>query len=139
MKPTATKFTRGRKRILELAEQLREAEDEVEFDPVVYDRIKTLEKQLENERSWFEHNFDLVEIVPFADFKIDEPVMVRTGSDTEWQKRHFAGISPEGKPQVWGGGSTSWTAGENAPSAWGQCRRPTKEEKSRHEQQAQAM
>ena len=72
-------------------------------------------------------NQHLVEVSPYADFVIDEPVMVRDGDKQEWQRKHFAGCSKDGFPQTFYPNGTSWTMkGLNA--SWNQCRRPTAEE-----------
>lgn len=80
-------------------------------------------------------NDNLIEIPPYEDFKIDEPVMVRANNTSCWQRRHFAGVAPNGKAKIWDGGRTTWTAEANGLigddfiwSAWSQCRRPTPEE-----------
>lgn len=75
---------------------------------------------------------DLIEVTPYADFKIDEPVMVRDGADDSWTKRHFAGVDNVGRAQTWGDGTTSWTKRDaqldDWRSSWNECRRPTAEE-----------
>ena len=74
-------------------------------------------------------DFDLVEVSPYADFKIDEPVMVSdTGAD--WVQRYFAGIASNGVALCWVDGRTSWTAVglKGNPTSWQHCRRPTQEE-----------
>jgi len=68
----------------------------------------------------------LIEVSPYADFKIDDPVMVRNA--VEWVKRHFAGVTDMGAPKVWDAGFTSWTSEEQPNAFWNQCRRPTAEE-----------
>lgn len=69
----------------------------------------------------------LVEVSPYADFKIDEPVMVRDDNDQEWHRRHFAGVSIDGRASAWNNGATRWSTGHR-PTVWNQCRRPTAEE-----------
>jgi len=72
------------------------------------------------------HSLDLVEATEWDDFKVDEPVMVRGNENADWCKRYFAGISSAGWPMAWNEGYTSWLA--DGKTAWGYCRRPTKEE-----------
>lgn len=75
-----------------------------------------------------EHALDLIEVSPYEDFKIDEPVMV---SDTtiNWYPRHFAGVNSQGLPQAWSNGATSFSAESKKDIVgWYHCRRPTPEE-----------
>lgn len=73
-------------------------------------------------------NYDLIEVLPYEDFKIDEPVMVRAGVDGHWYRRHFAGVDTYGSPMAWDCGVTSFTSGNSRACAWHECRRPTPEE-----------
>jgi len=68
---------------------------------------------------------DLIEVSPYADFKVDEPVMVSDG-DLPYRRRYFAGIGPDGIPRAWDAGATSWTT--DVSIAWNYCRRPAPEE-----------
>lgn len=68
---------------------------------------------------------DLVEVSPYEDFEIDEPVMVR-GPGINWVRGYFAGIDSDGDPCAWRHGRTSWTEGYKM--VWCECRRPTEEE-----------
>jgi len=72
--------------------------------------------------------WDLIEVSPFADFKIDDPVMVRDSDGHAWQPRYFAGINPIGTPQTFSFGNTKWTNKDSALMQWQQCRHPTAEE-----------
>lgn len=72
----------------------------------------------------------LVEVGPYDDFKIDEPVMVRDG-DRVWERGYFAGVNEDGRPLVWDDGGTSWTCSndkEENTTWYYQCRRPTEGE-----------
>ena len=63
---------------------------------------------------------DLIEISPYADFKIDDKVLVwDEGYSNQKQKGHFAGIDENGNPMTWDYGRTSFT--ENNKIAWGNC------------------
>ena len=73
----------------------------------------------------FESRLDLIEDTTYADFKIDEPVMVRSDKGY-WFPRHFAGISNEGIPLAWIDGQTSYTT--TLKIKWDECRRPTEQE-----------
>ena len=72
-------------------------------------------------------SMDLIEISEWADFKIDNKVMVRNNSDTYWHKRYFAGVNEEGKPTAFIKGANLWTSAGNH-AIWDDCRRPTEEE-----------
>jgi hypothetical protein len=51
---------------------------------------------------------DLIEVSPYADFEIDDKVLVWDDGE-EKQKAHFAGIGSSGNPKVWIEGKTSFT------------------------------
>ena len=71
---------------------------------------------------------DLIEIVPYDDFKIDDPVMVKSDGAV-WLRRYFAGVDTEGSPTTFNYGATSWsTVGRDNPQRWKYCRRPTPKE-----------
>lgn len=70
---------------------------------------------------------DLVEILPYAEFKVDDPVMV-SHSGYVWNKRHFAGVSSDGLALAWCDGDTSWSSSARQTYKWDFCRRPTREE-----------
>jgi hypothetical protein len=81
-------------------------------------------------RSWFldgsyqgdvgPHKYDLVEVSPYHDWKIDEKVWYLSTSlldqgQQRWRAGHFAGVDEEGRPTVWDTGRTSHTGLET----WG--------------------
>lgn len=68
------------------------------------------------------------EVLPWEDFEIDEPVMVRHSEYDPWQRRHFAGVSNFGLPKTWDSGRTKWTTLGATSTSWAECRKPTKEE-----------
>jgi hypothetical protein len=70
-------------------------------------------------------SLDLVEVSPWDDFKVDEPVMVRDGDLERWVERHFAHTS-DGLAYTWADGGTSWST--CCKIGWLHCRRPTPEE-----------
>ena len=73
-------------------------------------------------------NYNLIIQEDYSMYKIDEPVMVREGDTSTWNKRHFAGVR-NGKPCTWYCGNTSWShCDEGDAIPWSQCRRPTPEE-----------
>ena len=69
---------------------------------------------------------DLVEISPYDDFKVDEPVMV-SGNGFAWYRRHFAEVRNDGIPMAWEEGCTRWSS-HGRTSSWDFCRKPTPEE-----------
>ncbi len=73
-----------------------------------------------------EYENDLIEVTPWDDFKIDDPVMVRDCDYKQWSKRCFAGVY-NGYPQAFCDGKTSWTS-NGSKTSWEQCRKPTPEE-----------
>ena len=70
---------------------------------------------------------DLIEISPYDDYKVDDPVMVSHDGEL-WFRRHFAGVDKDGNPTAFDRGATSWSKPEYAPTRWEYCRRPTPEE-----------
>ena len=76
-----------------------------------------------------ESGYDLIEVSPYDDFKIDEPVMVRDYPADKWKRSHFAGVSDSGCPRTFAMGRSSWSSGcDPSYTLWNECRRPTKEE-----------
>jgi hypothetical protein len=75
------------------------------------------------------HELDLIEVSPYDDFNIDDPVMVRRDDDLVrvWKRRYFAGVNGCGEPLTWYEGMTSWSSGGHK-TCWDECRRPTPEE-----------
>ena len=70
---------------------------------------------------------DLVEVTPWDDFVIDEPVMVRMFGMVTWNRRYFAGVLSSERLTCFVDGNTEWTA-DKAVHIWDECRRPTEEE-----------
>lgn len=53
---------------------------------------------------------DLIEVTPYADFKVDDKVLVLASkNNTVWYKRYFAGLDDDGNPVVFSNGLTSWS------------------------------
>lgn len=73
------------------------------------------------------YSLDLIEVSPYEDFKIDDPVMVKVNSCAGWYRRYFAGIAPDGKPMAFVSGCDSWTS-HKVVERWDECRKPTAEE-----------
>lgn len=69
-----------------------------------------------------DHVLDLVESA-YEDYKIDDPVMVRTKEGKDWVRRYFAGVR-NSLPTTFRSGATSWSS-DGAIFAWSHCRRPT--------------
>lgn len=75
-----------------------------------------------------ESALDLIEVQPWDDFKVDDPVLVRDYEDEEWKKRYFAGVSDKGKPLTFPLGCTSWSSEEvNVRHGWNYCKKPEQE------------
>lgn len=73
----------------------------------------------------FSDLLELVEVQPWEDFKIDDPVLV-SDDEVSWEKRHFAGINEEGMPLAFQDGCTSWSSSED-PHGWNFCKKPEQE------------
>jgi hypothetical protein len=74
------------------------------------------------------HDFDLVEVSPFSEFKDGDPVMVRDNDMQVWRKRYFARVSPQSSSiQAYTDGTTKWS-NDGRFSDWNQCRKPTQAE-----------
>jgi hypothetical protein len=52
---------------------------------------------------------DLIEVSPYADFKIDDKVLVWDYSGETKLTAHFAGVNKNGIPMIWDGRRTSFT------------------------------
>jgi hypothetical protein len=53
--------------------------------------------------------YDLIEVNPYADFKVDDKVLVSTKGTNYWIKRYFAELNCYGSPLVFINGKTSYT------------------------------
>jgi hypothetical protein len=84
-------------------------------------------------------DYDLIEVSPYDDFVIDEPVMVRDKTAETWARGYFAGVDKDGIPMTWAEGATSWSIVNSATGwtidgveefryRWHECRRPTPDE-----------
>jgi hypothetical protein len=64
---------------------------------------------------------DLIEVSPYADWKIDDKILVweDTFADDK-AKRYFAGLNKDGSPLVYNNGTTSWSNIEGT-STWDNC------------------
>jgi hypothetical protein len=63
----------------------------------------------------------LTEVLPYDDFKIDEPVLVWMANHPERKvRRYFAGTNDRQLPLTWANGRTSWTA-KGQTTAWDFC------------------
>lgn len=65
---------------------------------------------------------DLIEISPYADFKIDDKVLVWSDLQPRKLKRHFAGLNNKGLPTAFHQGKTSFTSDDDdSKIAWNYC------------------
>ena len=72
--------------------------------------------------------YNLVEVSPYADWKIDQKIMV-SEDGVRWDRRYFAGVHESGCCLAWTSGATSWTQGSiPATTQWEYARLPTPEE-----------
>jgi hypothetical protein len=67
----------------------------------------------------------LVEVNPYEDFKVDQPVMVRNDPDQQWYRRYFAGVSENGFPMTFADGMTSWSSHGRGKVGWTECKLPS--------------
>lgn len=65
---------------------------------------------------------DLIEVQPWEDFKIDDPVLV-SDDGLNWEKGHFAGLDEEGNPLTFPYGGTSWSS-DGCEFVWEYCKKP---------------
>ncbi len=78
--------------------------------------------------SGFECEIDLVEVGPYDDFKIGEPVMAKLFPTSDvGLRRYFAGVTQDGRPMVFNDGLTAWSSAGNRTICFS-VRRPTEEE-----------
>lgn len=70
------------------------------------------------------HDSDLIEVQPWDDFKIDDPVLV-SDDGKGWHKRYFAGVNSFGKPLAFGHGATSFSVlYPEDVCVWDFCKKP---------------
>lgn len=70
------------------------------------------------------HGENLIEVHPWEDFKIDDPVLV-SDDKVNWHKRHFAGISVGGSPMAFNNGWSSFTVEQELDvTSWNFCKKP---------------
>jgi hypothetical protein len=62
---------------------------------------------------------DLIEVSPYDEFQIDDKVGV-SNDGMNWHKRHFAGVSSDGRAMVFDKGMTSWSS-SGRKSLWNYC------------------
>lgn len=72
---------------------------------------------------------NLVEISPYDDFKIDDPVIAELYGTPVTERRYFAGLNEGGLPMIFSYGATSWS-NSSITLIVKHVRRPTPEELS---------
>lgn len=87
------------------------------------DSVWRISNWLSNGINSNDSEFSLVEVSPYEDFKIDDPVYVWYDNALVKHRRHFAGISTHGKPMAFYEGTTSWTTADYVPTVWDRCER----------------
>lgn len=65
------------------------------------------------------YDLDLIEVSPYDEFQIDDKVGV-SNDGLNWHKRHFAGVSSDGRAMVFDHGRTSWSS-DGRKSPWNYC------------------
>lgn len=73
-----------------------------------------------------ESKYDLIEVSPYEDWKVDDLIMVRDSDRDTWVMRYFAKVQ-DGKVYAWKNGYTSYTA-DGCQTHWSEARKPTVEE-----------
>lgn len=70
-----------------------------------------------------EHDMDLIEIGQYDHIKVDDKVWAWMEYDEKRYPRHFAGVSPQGKPLAFDAGKTSWSSSghEHDIATWDFC------------------
>ena len=70
------------------------------------------------------HGENLIEVHPWEDFKIDDPVIV-SDNGLSWCKRYFAGVNSNGLPTAFNNGTTSFTVPHPTHiTEWNFCKKP---------------
>jgi hypothetical protein len=77
-----------------------------------------------------DHARDLIEVSPYADWKIDDKILVSNDRDI-WVKKHFAGLDCDGLPMSWKYGVTSWSATPKARISWMYAKKPKRIKESK--------
>lgn len=65
--------------------------------------------------------YDLIEVSPYDDFKIDDKVLVCRYEGAKWTKRYFAGVDENGNPMTYADGATSWS--QHGTVSWKFCKK----------------
>lgn len=63
---------------------------------------------------------ELVECLPYEDFKVDDLVLVWDLMIDNKRKRYFAGVNSSGMPTTFNGGATSWST-DGGKTSWRNC------------------
>lgn len=58
----------------------------------------------------YEDDRDLIEVMPYETWKVDDPIFVRANSLSDWRARHFAGVTKDGKILTFENGQTSFSS-----------------------------
>lgn len=75
--------------------------------------------------SGYDSPFDLIEVLEWENLAIDDPVLVKDEEHHPWLKRHFAGLTHDGKPSTWPHGFTSWSTDPgNHRTTWVYFKKP---------------
>lgn len=55
------------------------------------------------------HEYDIVEVVPWSKFKVDDRVYVRYNGGEVWRPRYFSRLDCDGAACCWANGATSYS------------------------------
>ena len=85
-----------------------------------YEHVAVYTKELKVYAGSTENDLDLIEVSAWDALNVDDTVLMRDGAEQPWQRGYFAGIV-DGKPTVWTGGTTSFTAEDIGAECWEYC------------------
>lgn len=68
------------------------------------------------------HHYDLVEVMPCDDFKVDDKVLVSHNGE-DWCRRYFAGVNCSSGVTCFLGGADSWSSQGGVKKVWDHCKK----------------
>lgn len=64
--------------------------------------------------------YDLIEVTPYADFKVDDKVLVSNFNVNKWYRRHFKNVVDSHKVECFVDGQTQWSS-KGISTPWDKC------------------